>query len=243
MQELLTLAKKAARIAGDEIIDIKYPLINTKPDGTLVSSADLKANEIIFDILGKSKINICSEEQILDYEKRKKTLFWLIDPLDGTNNYLKNRKNFCVCISLIEDTRPILGVIYDVCNKNLYYSAKNMPVYKNQEILNKVRKESNKALVSLRKEQDINNSKIPFSYGYSALNIGSALKFCALLEGDADVYLRYERLNSWDLAAGDFLINQSGGLMLGLDKQKLNYNTPNFSCKPFIAFSSVFNKD
>lgn len=243
MQDLLALAKKAAKLAGSELMEIKHPLIKTKPDGTLVSSADLKANEIICEILKESKINICSEEQILAYEKRLKAPFWLIDPLDGTNNYLKNKRDFCICISLIENTRPILGLIYDVCNKDIYYSAKNMPVYKNQEILNKIKKESNKALISLRKDQNPNNSKIPFSYGYSALNIGSALKFCALLEGDADVYLRYERLNSWDLAAGDFLINQSGGLMLGLDKQKLNYNTPNFSCKPFIAFSSVYNKE
>lgn len=243
MQDLLTLAKKAAKLAGEELLNIKHPLIKTKPDGSLVSSADLKANEIICDILKESKISICSEEQILDYEKRKKAPFWLIDPLDGTTNYLKTKKNFCICISLIDGTRPILGLIYDVCNKDIYYSAKGIPVYKNQEILNKIKKESNKALVSLRKDQNENNAKIPFSYGYTALNIGSALKFCALLEGFADVYLRYEMLNSWDLAAGDFLINQSGGLMLGLDKQKLNYNKPNFTCKPFIAFSSVYNKD
>lgn len=239
MQDLLALAKEAAKIAGNEILKIQEPVVKIKLDGTFVTNADLKSNEIIFDILNKSSINICSEEKILSYEKRKKAPFWLIDPLDGTSNYIKNKKDFCICISLIDGNRPILGLIYDVGNKNMYYSVKGMQVYKNGEVINNIKKESNKALISLRKEQNINNSKIPFSYGYSALNIGSALKFCALLDGRADVYLRFERLSSWDISAGDFLINQNGGLMLGLDKQKINYNKSNFSCKPFIAFASM----
>lgn len=241
MQDLLDLAKKAAVIAGNEILDIKHPLIMTKPDGSPISSADLKANEIIFEILSQSKINICSEEKILSYEQRKNAPFWLVDPLDGTKNYLKNRNNFCVCISLIDGTRPILGLIYDVCNKNIYYAVKDGKVYKNHDILGKNKLESNKALISLSKTQIDLNSQIPKKYNYKPLDIGSALKFCALLEGDADVYLRYEVLNSWDIAAGDFLINQSGGLMIGLDKREINYNMKDFSTKSFIALSNVFN--
>lgn len=240
MQDLINLAKKAAFTAGEEILAIKHPLITLKIDGSPVSSADLKASEIICEILSESKIDICSEEKILSYEKRQKAPFWLIDPIDGTSNYLKTRSNFCICISLIDGTRPILGLIYDVCNNNFYYSAKGMLVYKNHDILGKNKLESNKALISLRKSENPLNKEIPFKYNYEPLNVGSALKFCALLEGEADVYLRYEVLNSWDLAAGDFLINQSGGLMIGLDKQKINYNMVDFSTKPFIALSNVF---
>lgn len=239
MQDLLNLALKAAKLAGKEILSIDNPVIKTKSDGTCITNADLKSNEIIFDILSKSKINICSEERTLSYEIRKKAPFWLIDPLDGTSNYIKNKRNFCICISLIDGNRPILGLIYDVCNDDIYYSTGDYKVYKNNEILKNVTKASNKALISLRKEQNIFNKIIPFRYNYEALEIGSALKFCALLEGKADLYLRFEELSSWDIAAGDFLCTQHGGLMLGLDKKKINYNKPNFACKPFIAFSSV----
>ncbi|MBZ7986538.1 3'(2'),5'-bisphosphate nucleotidase CysQ [Campylobacter canadensis] len=241
MQDLINIALNASKKAALYLKNANVSSTRLKQDGSLVSNVDLISNEIICDILSKSKYLICSEESILDYELRKNSTFWLIDPLDGTNNYLKNKKNYCICISLIENTRPILGLIYDVCNDNVYYSAINHHVYKNNTILKKVSKESKKALISLRKDDSIKNKDFALSHNFELAHIGSALKFCELLEGRADMYIRFENLNSWDLAAGDFLCNQSGGIMIGLDKKMLNYNKEDFKCSAFIALSNYYS--
>ena len=117
MSELLNLAKKAAVNAGAQIMKF-YSADNTalkvclKDDSSPLTSADLAANEAILKELKKSGIDICSEESVLSASSSKEGLFWLVDPLDGTKEFLAHNDEFCVCIALIKDTKPILGVIF-----------------------------------------------------------------------------------------------------------------------------------
>ena len=113
-------------------------------------------------------------------------------------------------------------------------------MYKNDKILQKdeakFQKNKNKALVSVH-HPNAKNQDFLDKNSLSTLKISSALKFCSLLEAEAGLYLRFESLNSWDIAAGDFLLNQNEGLMCKLDKSLLEYNKESFLCPSFIALA------
>ena len=129
MKELLKSAIQAAFDAGNEIIkhydsyDLKY-----KSDNSPLTSADIAANEAIFSNLQKTKIPICSEEQIL--QDTDISTFWLVDPLDGTREFIQKNGQFCVCIALIQDFKPVLGVIFIPTKNEIFYTLKGQ-IYKN----------------------------------------------------------------------------------------------------------------
>ena len=239
---LLNLALDASKNAGKAILDVRSDIkIWEKDDKSLVSTADMISNQILSDALLSADIPICSEEKILSYEQRQKLeYFWLIDPLDGTSGFVKNQDHFCVMISLIQRQRPILSVIYNPCKQEAFYAHKDTKVFKNDNILSVddefYLQNKNTALLSVnhlsQKDQEFANK-----FNLKAKNIGSGLKFCALLEGEAGVYKRFESLNSWDIAAGDFLINQNNGRMSDFNGNLIQYNQENFKCANFLAVS------
>lgn len=239
---LLDLALNASKKAGKAILNERKSLeIWKKDDGSPLSSADLASNEILCEELKKSDLAVCSEEAPLDFDLRKKlSCFWLIDPLDGTKGFLKGEGGFCVLISLILNQRPTLAVIANPSTEEFFYAHSKTVVYKNDKPLEKNETifQANKkhALVSIHYPNPKNKDFLDKNQLIST-QIGSALKFIALLEGKAGVYHRFESLHSWDLAAGDFLLNQNGGLMLGLDKNFIPYNQESFLCPAFLAVS------
>ncbi|KAA6225133.1 MULTISPECIES: 3'(2'),5'-bisphosphate nucleotidase CysQ [unclassified Campylobacter] len=234
----LNLALDAANQASKAILNERKQLkVFKKDDGSPLSSADLVSNEIICEILAKSDIKICSEERVLSFDERKNLeYFWLIDPLDGTNGFLKNSNEFCVMISLIHKNRPILGLIKSPITNDIFYAHKDSKLYKNDEILNtnNFEKGKFKALLSVHypsKEDEnfIQTNKL------ETIKCGSGLKFGLLLQGEAGVYKRFESLHIWDLAAGDFLIHKNGGFMCNFNARLLDYNSEKFTTSPFIA--------
>ncbi|ASQ31164.1 adenosine-3'(2'),5'-bisphosphate nucleotidase [Campylobacter avium LMG 24591] len=242
LNSLLELALEASNEASKAILKEKENLkIWQKKDLSPLSSADVLANELISEILGKSDIKICSEEEPLNYELRKNLKrFWLVDPLDGTKGFIKGSDEYCILIALIEEQRPILALIQKPSTGEVFYAHKDSPVYKNDKILQKdeakFQKNKNKALVSVH-HPNAKNQDFLDKNSLSTLKISSALKFCSLLEAEAGLYLRFESLNSWDIAAGDFLLNQNEGLMCKLDKSLLEYNKESFLCPSFIALA------
>lgn len=251
---LLNLAVNASKMALAEILKARENLqIWTKTDGSPLSSADLAADGVLREILAKSDIKICSEEKLLDYTARRDLkAFWLIDPLDGTKGFLKGSDEFCVLVALIEDSRPILSVISTP--KAQFYAHKHTKVFKDGEILvqNEAKFTQNRhtALISVHHPNPQNQAFLD----KNALNprkIGSAVKFAALLTGEAGIYHRFEALHGWDIAAGDFLLNQNGGFMGALNLQNneilgnfIAYDSPNLLAPPFIAVSKKdFLKD
>lgn len=242
LDALLDLALSASKKASRAILSEQKSLkIWHKKDGSPLSSADLASNEILCDELSKSDIAICSEEKPLEFERRKNlSYFWLIDPLDGTKSFLKESTEYCVLIALIVGQRPILGVITKPSTNESFYAHKQSPVYKDDKVLcidEKIFKTHKKlALMSVHHPNARNNVFLEKN-GLTPLKISSALKFIALLEGKAGVYHRFENLHSWDIAAGDFLINQNKGLMRDLRNNFISYNEKSFLCPPFIALS------
>lgn len=238
----LNLAIDAANAASVAILNERKNLkIWQKEDNTPVSSADLASNEILTQNLAKTGIEVFSEEKILPFEKRKNLeYFWLIDPLDGTSSFLKQRDEFCIMIALIHKNRPVLSLIKNPTNGDIFYAHKDTKVYKNHKILEKdenfFKQNQFTALLSVNhlSEADATFAK---KHNLKALNISSGLKFTALLEGKAGVYKRAENLNIWDIAAGDFLINQNGGFMGDFNANFLTYNEQSYKASFFLAVS------
>ncbi|MDO4674181.1 inositol monophosphatase family protein [Campylobacter sp.] len=225
----LTLALDAAEAAAGVILSERDGLkIWQKEDGSPITSADLASNEIINEKLSSTGIKILSEEKILGPKERADLeYFWLIDPLDGTKGFLRGGDEFCVMISLIHHARPVLALIKNPCNGDIFYAHKDSPVYKNHQILEKnphvFTQNKRTALLSVN-HLCKDDEEFAQKYQLKALNISSGLKFTALLDGRAGLYRRKEKLSIWDLAAGDFLVNQNGGFMGNFQKRPLCYN-------------------
>lgn len=242
LDDLLQLALNASKKAARAILREKAQLkIWQKNDGSPLSSADLAANEILCDELAKSDIAICSEEKPLEYEKRKNlNAFWLIDPLDGTKGFIKGSDEYCILVALIAGKRPILSLITKPSSDESYYAHEKSAVYKDDKALcvdeSVFETHKSVALTSVHHPNE-KNAEFFAKNSLAPVKISSALKFIALLEGKAGVYHRFERLHSWDIAAGDFLVGQIGGFMGDLQGKLLSYNEQSFLCSPFLAVS------
>ena len=249
LDNLLKIALTASNEACKAILKERKNLITwQKADKSPISSADIASNETINEILKSSDIEIISEES-LPQKRNLKALqnFWLVDPLDGTSGFIKGGNEFCVMISLIHQNRPILALIQNPTTNDIFYAHKDSKVYKNNEVLkpNEAEFKNNKfkALLSVNHltKEDENFAK---NHNLEPLNISSGLKFCAILQGFAGVYKRFESLHTWDLVAGDFLVNQNGGFMGNFSQNKLFYNATNYQSEPFICVSrKEFLKD
>ena len=238
MSELLNLAKKAAVNAGAQIMKF-YSANNTalkvclKDDSSPLTSADLAANEVIIKIL-----SILQESD--------KDEFWLVDPLDGTKEFLARNGEFCVCIALIKKARPVLGVIFIPVSKELFYADENGAFKEilddNDEIikrvdLNKKDKNLDNLIFSSRRGDAKEIEFIGQSLNFEQRCIGSAIKFCRLVEfGGA--YLRFAPSYLWDNAAGEALVNFCGGKVFDANSSKeMSYELADLKSPFFIALS------
>ena len=249
LDRLLDLALNAAKAASEAILREQKALkVWQKADDSPLSSADLASNQALCEALKPTDIAICSEESPLDFDTRKHlTHFWLIDPLDGTKSFVKGSDEYCILVALIARKRPILSLIAKPSTAEIYYAHEKSPLYKNASPLKidyeTFAKAQKIALVSVHHPNE-KNGEFLSKNALTPAKISSALKFVALLEGRAGVYHRFEHLHSWDIAAGDFLLNQSGGFMGDLSGKALSYNEKSFLCKHFVAVSKKeFLKD
>lgn len=247
MNELLKLAKKAALEAGRAIMS-EYDSfsVKLKEDNSPLTSADIAANEKIFEILAPSGVPICSEESVLEFSKREKAgRFWLVDPLDGTKEFVDKNGEFCVCIALIDGARPVLSAIFIPTTAELFY-ASSAGFFKEvfnengmlKQILNLSKQAKNERTIYMpRRSKNVIPKQIAKEFGLRVQEIGSAIKFARLAE-HGGVYARLSPSYLWDSAAGDALISLGGGIMLGTDSLKpIDYLSKDLRCPDFIALS------
>ena len=233
-------------------VDVIY-----KDDESPLTKADLASHKIITDSIKKitPDIPILSEEEFIDWKIRKKwKKYWLIDPLDGTKEFIKKNDEFTVNIALIENNRPILGVIYTPALNELFYSIKNFGSYKilTKKKLNTL-KEAKRISINKKKSNKI---KIVGSRSHSnpilekwvnknfnefdILQKGSSLKFCLIAEGSADIYPRFGPTSEWDIAAGHIILEEAGGKLKSIDNKEILYNEKENILNPeFFAYSNI----
>lgn len=220
-----------------------------KSDQSPLTQADIASHLFICDALKKRypAIPILSEESAeeYDYELRKEwDYFFLVDPLDGTKEFIRRNGEFTVNIALIKQHEPIMGVIHAPALDMTYYAEKNKGAYKIKQqqktklVSNEPDDGSIRAVVSRSHlcEQTKNFLADLEKQGKNiiALSAGSALKFGLIAEGLADIYPRFSPTMEWDTAAGQILVTECGKKMLSVDNEIMRYNKFELTNRGFV---------
>ena len=250
-QKLSNFVNQIAVDAGKEILKIynKPFTSKMKKDKSPVTKADLVANDLICKRLQSinPKIQIISEEGKKKFSE-KTNIFWLVDPLDGTKEFIKKNGEFTVNIALIKNCRPIYGVIYLPVKKEIYFTQNKSAYF---SIIDHKNSYKSKKKIKVKKRTGINNRVLLLSRSYSrnielskkhfktdkAIFSGSSIKFCLIASGKGNIYPRLGTTMEWDTAAGHAILNAAGGSVTTLDRKVLKYGKKGFKNPSFIAKS------
>ena len=234
---MIETVKTISKSAGKEILaHYGQPLpVETKADNSPLTQADLASHHAIVDGLRDldATIPIMSEEsQEIPFDQRSQwEQYWVVDPMDGTKEFIKQTGEFTVNIALIQGTTPVLGVIYVPAQDLFFWSERGQGAFKQHgsdvSIAIKARYPDRDSLVIVASRdhagpmvKDLLN-RFP---GADTHSMGSSLKFCMVAEGKADVYLRDVPTMEWDTAAAQCIVEEAGGVVHDLDGIPLRYN-------------------
>ena len=257
---LLKIAVDAALRGGREIMEVynsKEFGVEHKEDHSPITLADKRANTVINELLEPTGIPIISEEnKEIDYKQRESwERCWIVDPLDGTKEFINRNDEFTVNIALIENSKPILGVIYVPVTEMLYAAivpkdklwkqkivVQNRPITE-EEAFSRPRKTINHKLIVLKSRSHLNketenliNELRASKPNIELASVGSSLKFCLIAEGKADLYPRLSPTMEWDTAAGHALCKAVGIELIGtLSNKPLRYNKKELINPSFIV--------
>lgn len=260
LEYLLIGAKRIARLAGETIMHyyasdrLSDEFIQTKMDNSPVTEADLASNAIILNELKQLTPDypVISEEDVnAKYEERANYgRVWIIDPLDGTKEFMAQNGEFAIHIGLVERGQPILGVVYAPALKTLYFASKKNGAYCETE------KEPVRQIHA--REVDLNQEKLKVVHSRSHLNegtriyiqslhnpvttpLGSSLKMMYIAEGKQDVYPKVGgKMMEWDTCAPQIILEEAGGMMVCLEKGRpLQYNKEQLVQPDFLALGKL----
>ena len=253
-EEILFSVKKISIEAGKIILDVYstdfFESIENKKDDSPVTVADKKSNEYIVKRLQllTPDIPIVSEEsEQLEYASRKKfDFFWLVDPLDGTKEFINRNGDFTVNIALIQKNRPIMGVVYIPVEDKLYWAIEGKGAFMEYEgFVQRLKagkvdlnKENLKILVSRSHFDDKTKAYLEKFDKPVVMKRGSALKFLLIAEGKGDVYFRFTPTMEWDTAASHIILKEAGANVLNIEtNEELEYNKESMINPGFIAIA------
>jgi len=254
---LLDAVRQIAYDAGQKIMAVYASDdfdIEHKADKTPLTRADIAAHDTI--VAGLQQLTpdlpILSEESSdIDFSQRRQwQRYWLVDPLDGTREFIKRNGEFTVNIALIDQHKPILGVIYVPVTQDSYYAAKGVGAFKvevnSEPFPIKVRDRVEDKLIvagsrshASKKLQQFVNS---FDMEIEVISIGSSLKSCLVAEGKIDIYPRFGPTSEWDTAAAQCIVEQAGGKLTDMHLQALRYNTKSSLLNPYFIVFGDTNK-
>ncbi|BBM84871.1 3'(2'),5'-bisphosphate nucleotidase CysQ [Candidatus Uabimicrobium amorphum] len=250
----IELIKKIAIGAAQQILKVYNSedfAVETKEDSSPLTKADRLSNDYIVKELQENyaDIPIVSEEnEAVDYEVRKKyTRFWLVDPLDGTKEFVKKNGEFTVNIALIEQGSPILGVIHIPVSGKTYWAQLNEGAYCEgedgvQKLCCEEFKMSDENLSVVCSRSNLNEETKEYIAKLNnpqTLAKGSSLKFMLLAEGEAHLYPRLSPVMEWDIAAADIILREAGGRTVCVsNNQDIVYNNgQDMRIPSFIAYA------
>jgi len=221
-----------------------------KEDKSPLTEADLHSNQRIREFLFANtdiKNIISEEDKEIEYEERAKwDYYWLIDPIDGTKEFVKGGDDFCINIALCKGTEPVFGYVACPKKKDQYFAIKDRGAFKNDKrIFAKysynlqgapIKVVASKSHLNKETEEFINNLKK--DHEVETLNIGSSLKFCLVAEGQAHIYPRFGPTMEWDTCAPQIIAEESGAIVyIAENREPLEYNKKNL-LNPFFVVSS-----
>ena len=230
----LDVAIKAANKAGDVVLDIyqrKFKA-STKKDDSPVTEGDLKSNEVIKEILSQTEHPILSEEDTDDQSRLSKDMVWIVDPLDGTSDFIDKTGEFTIMIALIKNKKPILGVIGWPTEKTLFVAQKGSGAFRHSNgkwdrlSVTKVAKISKCRTVGSRHHLSEKEKSFIKKLGIDDFtSIGSSLKVAKISSGEAEAYITTtNKMKEWDSAASYCIISEAGGKMTDMSGNDITYN-------------------
>ena len=241
IEALLDTFLEAGKIAKE--ISKKGVKITIKPDKSPVTDGDLLVDKILTKkIKGLTPaIPIVSEETVnLNVENKQKN-FWLIDPIDGTKDYIQKKDEYTLNAALIIDIKPAAGIIYAPAKDRLFFSYGKNLAYETCEgktfRLNCSKKNSSK-IIGLENSNNTPAEILDIYKKYKVsqtLKMSSSLKFCILAAGEADIYAAKARAYEWDIAAGHAILIHAGGYMTKHDVKEFIYGKKNYKNLPILA--------
>lgn len=235
-----------------------------KSDDSPVTLADQTADDSIRRILTSTGEYVLSEEQTpLPFEQRKDLKYlWIVDPLDGTKEFIKRNGEFTVNIALIKNGHPVLGIITAPALNKFYWAVQGKGFYRGEVEdwnvdVNKLVNESKQVDAKINTVKIIGSRSHANSDTQNYVNLlkamhptseiitkGSSLKLCKVATGDASFYPRFSPINEWDIAAGTALVNISGGRVLdAATRLPVTFNKENLLQPPFIAVANGINPE
>lgn len=246
-QDLIQQLLPIARAAGDAIMAVyssEISEIQRKEDDSPVTKADLAAHRIL-----ASRLKLLSECPVVSEEDTESLVyrqlhgrFWLIDPLDGTKEFIARNGEFTVNIALIEDARSVFGVVYAPAIDAMYWGGAGMGAFRcmgAQTVAIKVAAaEAGGACRVVASKSHLNEatrSLIDRLGDVSLVQAGSSLKFCRVAEGEADIYPRLAPTCEWDTAAAQAVLEGAGGVVVDLQGAPLQYGKPDVLNPSFFA--------
>jgi len=253
------IANEVARIAkkaGEAILKIYNEAddiqIQQKDDNSPLTIADKTANDIICEGLKKLEVQfpiISEENKLVDVEVRQKyDYYWLVDPLDGTKEFIKRNGEFTVNIALIHQQRSVMGIVYAPVLNEMYYAIKDQGAYLEKdgeeiELSSKYFALTDPELGVVCSRSHLNEPTETFIKQLKKPNLvatGSSLKFLILAKGDAHIYPRLAPTMEWDTGAAQIILEEAGGKVINNETGKpLLYNKDNLLNPHFIAYGNL----
>lgn len=239
-----------ARMAGDAILKIYCQkdftnMIEYKQDNSPLTLADKNAHQVIEQGLLSLSVPyplISEESKHIDYEVRKYwTKYWLVDPLDGTKEFIKRNGEFTVNIALMENNLPAWGVIFLPVKNICYYGGNQYGTHKieNNKTTRICTSSNIKNLISVGSRSHLDESYTKASNIAKNIVVGSSIKFCWVAEGLADIYERANPTMEWDTAAGQAIVEGAGGAMTSRSGSAFLYNKENMLNEGFICTNGI----
>lgn len=256
-QEQLQQLTRVILIAGEKIIDIYENTdfentIEWKSDDSPLTLADKAANDIIMAKLKEIFPDdaILSEEEEDNLERLNAQRCWILDPLDGTKEFIKRNGEFTVNLALSINGKAVWGMIYAPVLKTLYWAAEGEGAYKQVGSgavtpIYVTKRQASLRFVASRSHNHPDMERILAEQAdkvESIVSMGSSLKGCLVAEGTADVYIRHNPTMEWDTAAMQIIVEEAGGIFKELDHNEMRYNRPDsLNAKGFYAINRIEN--
>ena len=220
--------------AGEKVLEIYETDFSTekKDDDSPITQADIESNKILKEVLGETGISILSEEDVDDKKRLSDDKIWIIDPLDGTTDFVNRTGEFTIMVGLVEKHKSILGLIYWPIKKKMYLAESGKGAFRHDEEWEKIETtmmsemQNCQALVSRHHLSEKEKKLLDEMEIAVVTSIGSSLKVTEIASGDAEIYLTTtNKMKQWDTCASNCIISEAGGKMTDMSGKELSYNT------------------
>ena len=225
--------------AGKKSVEMRNEGLKTeyKEDNTPVTNGDIEVNKILSEKLTKITPNIplVSEESTKNKTNNNLTTFWLIDPIDGTYDYVNNKDEFTINAALIVNKLPTIGLIYAPAKNRMFYtyaSGESFEIINNKEVKLDCKKKTKANQIKAVHYSDKLKPeimKLHIKYGVTEHHkMKSSLKFCVIATSEYDIYISEPRASEWDIAAGHAILQNAGGIVTDFENNQITYGKKDF---------------